>query len=78
MPKTGGEEPMVMAITWMSRINKAGAQPSKPNPKTEPETEVKKPSDTPTTNPKTPKPQNPMDMKNWFLEYQFSQNTFNF
>ena len=50
MPKTGGEEPMVMAITWMSRINKAGAQPSKPNPKTEPETEVKKPSDTPTTN----------------------------
>jgi len=41
MPKTGGEEPMVMAITWMSRINKAGVQPSKPSPKTEPETEVK-------------------------------------
>ena len=50
MPKTEGEKPMVMAITWMSRINKAGAQPSKPNPKTELETEVKNHSDTSTTN----------------------------
>ena len=49
MPKTEGEKPMVMAITWMSRINKEGAQPSKPKPKTEPETEVKNPSDTTTT-----------------------------
>ena len=51
MPKTEGEEPMVMAITWMSRINKAGAPNLKPNPKTEPETEVKLKDDTPTTNP---------------------------
>ena len=51
MPKTEGEEPMVMAITWMSRINKAGAQPLNTNPKTEPETEVKNPSDTTTTDP---------------------------
>ena len=50
MPKTEGEEPMVMAITWMSRINKAGAPNSKPNPKTEPESEVKPKDDTSTTN----------------------------
>ena len=50
MPKTEGEEPMVMAITWMSRINKVEAQNSKPNQKIEPETEVKPKDDTPSTN----------------------------
>ena len=48
MPKTEGEEPMVMAITWMSRINKAGAPNLKPKPKTEPEIEEKR--DPTTTN----------------------------
>ena len=41
MPKTGGEEPMVMAISWMSHINKAEAQDSKDKVQTEQETEVK-------------------------------------
>ena len=41
MPKTEKGEPMVMAISWMSRINKAGAPNSKDKAKTEQETEVK-------------------------------------
>ena len=49
--KTDGEEPMAMVISWMSRINKVEAQNSKPNQRTEPETEVKLKDDTPTTNP---------------------------
>ena len=41
MPKTTKEEPMGMAITRMSRINKAEVPNSKPKAKTEQETEVK-------------------------------------
>ena len=39
MPKTEKGERTAMAISWMSRINKAGVQPSKPKAKTEQETE---------------------------------------
>ena len=42
MQKTGKEEPMVMAISWMSRINKAVEPNSKDKAKTEQETEVKR------------------------------------
>ena len=38
MPKTEKEEPMVMEISWMSRINKAEAPNSKDKAKTEQET----------------------------------------
>jgi len=41
MPKTEREERMGMAISWMSRINKAVEQNSKDKAKTEQETEVK-------------------------------------
>ena len=41
MPKTEKEEPMAMAISWMSRINKAEVPNSKDKAKTEQETEVK-------------------------------------
>ena len=41
MPKTTKEAPMVMAISWMSRINKAEAQDSKDKVQTAQETEVK-------------------------------------
>ena len=42
MPKTEKEEPMAMAISWMSRINKEAEPSSKPKAKTEQETEVKR------------------------------------
>ena len=42
MPKTEKEEPMEMAISWMSRINKVAVPNSKVKAKTEQETEVKR------------------------------------
>ena len=48
MPKTEGEEPMAMVISWMSPIKKVEVPNSKPNQKTEPEIEEKR--DPTTTN----------------------------
>ena len=42
MPKTEKEGRTGMVISWMSRINKEGAQNSKDKAKTEQETEVKR------------------------------------